>query len=88
MTEETQSIDNTMDNKSNQISENARKEYLSKVKDTKEQIKQMGTEAAQKTKQIIDEVGDYVKENPQKASLISFGMGVGLGVLLGWLTKK
>ena len=94
MLEEGQSVNTTEESvnlnedKSAEISENARKEYLSRVKDTKEQVKQMGTETIHKTKQVIDEIGDYIKENPQKSSLISLGVGVGLGILLGWATKR
>lgn len=70
------------------INKKAREHYLEQVSDFKEKIKQISDEAGTKAKQVVDRVGEYINENPQKATLIGVGVGLGLGVLLGVLLKK
>jgi len=73
---------------SKNITKKARENYLEQVSDFKEKMKQIGDEAGQKAKQVVDRVGEYINENPQKAALIGLGVGIGLGVLLGVLLKR
>jgi len=61
---------------------------LEQVSDFKEKIKQMGDEAGQKARQVVDRAGDYITENPQKSALIGLGIGLGLGVLVGYLLRR
>jgi ElaB protein len=73
---------------SKNITKKARENYLEQISDFKEKMKQIGDEAGQKAKQVVDRVGEYINENPQKAALIGLGVGIGLGVLLGVLLKR
>lgn len=73
---------------SENIKKRARENYLEQVSDISEKIKQFGDEAGVKAKQVIDKVGDYITQNPQKATLIGVGIGVGLGVLVGLLARR
>lgn len=70
------------------INQKARANYLEQVSDIKERVKQIGEEASTKAKQIVDRVGEYINENPQKSALIGLGIGVGLGIILGLLIRK
>lgn len=70
------------------VNERAREKYLEHVSDIKERIKQFGGEAGEKAKQIIDNAGEYIKENPQKSALIGLSVGVGIGVLIGMLIRR
>lgn len=70
------------------IEERAREKYLEQVSDIKERIKQIGGEAGEKAKQIIDNTGEYIKENPQKSALIGLSVGIGIGVLIGLLIRR
>jgi ElaB protein len=73
---------------SKNINKRAREHYLEQVSDFSEKIKQIGDNASTKAKQVIDKVGEYVTENPQKSALIGIGIGLGLGLLLGLLIQK
>lgn len=75
-------------NKAKKITGKAREEYLEHVSDLKEKLKQVTGETSEKAKQIIDQTGTYIKENPQKATLISLGVGVGLGLVIGLLLRR
>lgn len=70
------------------INQKARANYLEQVSDIKERVKQIGDEASVKAKQIVDRVGAYINENPQKSALIGLGLGIGLGVVLGLLVRR
>lgn len=70
------------------INQKARANYLEQVSDIKERVKQIGDEASQKAKQVVDRVGEYINQNPQKAALIGLGIGVGLGLVLGLLVRR
>jgi len=70
------------------IKERAREKYLEQISDIKERIKQIGGEAGEKAKQILDNTGEYIKENPQKSALIGLSIGIGIGVLLGMLIRR
>lgn len=70
------------------IKDRAREKYLEQVSDLKERIKQFGGEAGEKAKQVIDNAGEYIKENPQKSALIGLSVGVGLGILIGMLIRR
>ena len=61
---------------------------MEQVSDISEKIKHFGDEAGEKAKQVIDNVGDYITKNPQKATLIGVGIGVGLGVLVGLIVRR
>ncbi|EMG11224.1 hypothetical protein LEP1GSC151_5524 [Leptospira interrogans serovar Grippotyphosa str. LT2186] len=58
------------------------------VSDFKEKIKQISGDTSERAKQIIDETGAYIKENPQKAALIGLGVGLGIGLLVGMLIRR
>ena len=73
---------------SENIKKRARENYLEQVSDISEKIKHFGDEAGVKAKQVIDNVGEYITKNPQKATLIGVGIGVGLGVLVGLLVRR
>ncbi|MBP7281073.1 MAG: hypothetical protein KBA66_05820 [Leptospiraceae bacterium] len=73
---------------SENIKKRARENYLEQVSDISEKIKHFGDEAGVKAKQVIDNVGEYITKNPQKATLIGVGVGVGLGVLVGLLVRR
>lgn len=73
---------------SENIKKRARENYLEQVSDISEKIKHFGDEAGVKAKQVIDNVGEYITKNPQKATLIGIGIGVGIGVLVGLLARR
>ncbi|HRG46518.1 MAG: DUF883 family protein [Leptospiraceae bacterium] len=73
---------------SENIKKRARENYLEQVSDISEKIKHFGDEAGVKAKQVIDNVGEYITKNPQKATLIGIGIGVGVGVLVGLLARR
>jgi ElaB protein len=73
---------------SKNINKRAREHYLEQVSDISEKIKQIGDNAGTKAKQVIDEAGEYISNNPQKSTLIGLGIGLGLGVLLGVLLRR
>jgi ElaB protein len=73
---------------SKNIKKRARENYLEQVSDIKEKIKHYGDEAGVKAKEVIDNVGDYISKNPQKATLIGIGLGVGVGLLVGLLVRR
>ncbi|MDX1961286.1 MAG: hypothetical protein SFU98_22145 [Leptospiraceae bacterium] len=73
---------------SKNINKRARENYLEQVSDFSERIKQFGDDAGTKAKQVVDKVGEYITENPQKSALIGLGVGVGLGLLLGALLSR
>lgn len=70
------------------INQKARANYLEQVSDIKERMKQFGDEAGEKAKQVVDKVGEYINQNPQKATLIGLGIGLGLGLALGLLLRR
>ncbi|MFN3605062.1 MAG: hypothetical protein ACK4UJ_10165 [Leptonema sp. (in: bacteria)] len=37
--------------------------------------------------EFIDSLGRYIKENPQRASIIAASLGLGLGLILGLLIR-
>jgi len=37
--------------------------------------------------EFFDSMAEYIKENPQKSSLIAGGVGLGLGVIIGLLIR-
>ncbi|EPG72663.1 PF05957 family protein [Leptospira broomii serovar Hurstbridge str. 5399] len=74
--------------KAKKITGKAREEYLEHVSDLKERLKQVTGETSERAKQIIDQTGVYIKENPQKATLIGLGVGVGLGLIIGLLIRR
>ncbi|NBU96932.1 MAG: hypothetical protein EBS19_01760 [Spirochaetia bacterium] len=51
---------------SKNINKRAREHYLEQVSDISEKIKQIGDNAGTKAKQVIDEAGEYISNNPQK----------------------
>lgn len=69
------------------IKKRARENYLEQVSDISEKIKLIGDNAGEKAKQVIDNMGDYISKNPQKATLIGLGVGVGVGLVLGLLMR-
>jgi ElaB protein len=73
---------------SKNISKRAREHYLEQVSDFKEKIKQIGDDAGIKAKQVIDQAGEYISQNPQKSALIGLGIGLGAGILLGLLSRR
>ena len=73
---------------SKNINKRARVNYLEQVSDISEKLKHYGSEASTKAKEVIDNVGEYIKENPQKATLFGLGVGLGLGVVIGMLIKR
>jgi|LauGreSBDMM110SN_4_FD.fasta_scaffold151851_2 ElaB protein len=73
---------------SKNISKRAREQYLEQVSDFKEKIKQIGDDAGIKAKQVIDQAGEYISQNPQKSALIGLGIGLGAGILLGLLSRR
>ncbi len=39
-------------------------------------------------KEFLDSVGLYIKENPQRSAIIAVLTGLGLGILLGRISKR
>ncbi|EKO15213.1 DUF883 family protein [Leptospira kirschneri] len=78
----------SLKDKAKKITGKAREEYLEHVSDFKEKIKQISGDTSERAKQIIDETGAYIKENPQKAALIGLGVGLGIGLLVGMLIRR
>ncbi|MBL8018814.1 MAG: hypothetical protein JNM27_04035 [Leptospirales bacterium] len=39
-------------------------------------------------RELLDSVGLYIKENPQRAAVIAILSGIGLGFLFGRITKR
>ncbi|PJZ70769.1 hypothetical protein CH373_07590 [Leptospira perolatii] len=78
----------SLKDKAKKITGKARDEYLEHVSDLKEKLKKVTGETSEKAKQIIDQTGVYIKENPQKATLIGLGVGVGIGILIGMLIRR
>jgi ElaB protein len=73
---------------SKNINKRARENYLEQVSDFSEKMKQIGDEAGNKAKQVVDKVGEYITQNPQKSALIGVGIGVSIGVLIGTLLRR
>ncbi len=78
----------TYEKKAKEIEARAKEKYMEQVSDIKQKFGKVGEEATLKAREVIDNVGNYVKENPQKAAIIGFSAGLGLGLALGWLFKK
>ncbi|TGL61875.1 DUF883 family protein [Leptospira ognonensis] len=74
--------------KAKEIERIAREKYMEQVSDIKQKFGKVSEDATLKAKEVIDNVGNYVKENPQKAAVIGFGVGLGLGLALGWFFKR
>ncbi|EOQ87098.1 PF05957 family protein [Leptospira yanagawae serovar Saopaulo str. Sao Paulo = ATCC 700523] len=74
--------------KAKEIEQRAKEKYMEQVSDIKQKLGKASEEASIRAKEVIDNVGNYVKENPQKAAVIGFGVGLGLGLALGWFFKK
>ncbi len=74
--------------KAKEIERRAKEKYMEQVSDIKQKLSRASEEASVRAKEVIDNVGTYVKENPQKAAVIGFGVGLGLGLALGWFFKK
>ncbi|TGM71899.1 DUF883 family protein [Leptospira levettii] len=74
--------------KAKEIEQRAKEKYMEQVSDIKQKLGKAREEASIRAKEVIDNVGSYVKENPQKAAVIGFGVGLGLGLALGWFFKK
>lgn len=73
---------------SKKINKRARSNYLEQVSDVQEKIKQIGGDASDRAKQVIDQLGEYIKNNPQRATLLGLGIGVSLGVAIGVLIRR
>lgn len=78
----------TLSQESKNIKKRAREHYLEQVSDISEKIKHIGDEASIKAKEVIDNVGEYITKNPQKATLIGVSVGIGVGLLLGLLVRR
>ncbi|BDA80696.1 hypothetical protein LPTSP3_g36260 [Leptospira kobayashii] len=74
--------------KAKEIERRAKEKYMEQVSDIKQKLGKASEEASIRAKEVIDNVGTYVKENPQKAAVIGFSVGLGLGLALGWFFKK
>lgn len=74
--------------KAKEIERRAKEKYMEQVSDIKQKLGKASEEATIRAKEVIDTVGNYVKENPQKAAVMGFGLGLGLGLALGWFFKK
>ncbi|EMY59695.1 hypothetical protein [Leptospira terpstrae] len=74
--------------KAKEIEQRAKEKYMEQVSDIKQKLGKASEEASIKAKEVIDTVGTYVKDNPQKAAVIGFSVGLGLGLALGWFFKK
>lgn len=79
---------NSLTEEAKNIKKRARENYLEQVSDISEKIKLLGDNAGEKAKQVIDNMGEYISKNPQKATLIGLGLGVGVGLILGLLIKS
>lgn len=77
-----------LEQESKRINKRARDNYLEQVSDIKERIKQLGDDAGQRARQVVDKAGEYISENPQKSALIGIGIGVGIGFILGYLLRR
>jgi len=40
------------------------------------------------SKEFLDSVGLYIKENPQRSAMIAILTGIGLGIVLGRISKR
>ncbi|ASP43269.1 hypothetical protein AMR47_21370 [Leptospira interrogans] len=78
----------SLKDKAKKITGKAREEYLEHVSDFKEKIKQISGDTSERAKQIIDETGAYIKENPQKAAMIGLGVRHGIGLLVRMLIRR
>jgi ElaB/YqjD/DUF883 family membrane-anchored ribosome-binding protein len=57
--------------------------------DTAQDFKRVAKKARYATTDFLDEVAIAVKREPLKSTGIAFGVGIGVGVLAGWLgTRK
>ncbi|MCZ8155600.1 MAG: hypothetical protein O9264_05750 [Leptospira sp.] len=74
--------------KAKEIERIAKEKYMEQVSDIKQKFGKVSEDATLKAKEVIDTVGTYVKENPQKAAVIGFGVGLGLGMAIGWFFKR
>jgi ElaB protein len=78
----------TLQEESKNIKKRARENYLEQVSDISEKIKQIGDNAGEKAKQVLDNMSEYIEKNPQKATLVGLGVGLGVGVVLGMLLRS
>ncbi len=56
-----------------------------------ESIENMREKAAvyqQGAEELIDSLGAYIKENPQRSAVIAAGVGIGMGVIVGLLLRN
>ena len=61
------------------IKERAGEEY--------QHLKEKAAVYGEGAQEFIDAVGQYIKENPQRAALIAASAGLGMGLLLGLLIR-
>jgi len=74
--------------KAKEIESVAKEKYMEQVSDIKQKLGKVSEEAGLRAKEVIDTVGTYVKENPQKAAVVGFSLGLGIGIALGWMFKR
>jgi ElaB protein len=74
--------------KAKEINRRAREKYLEQITDVKEKLKLVSDDAGTKAKDAIDKMSIYATENPQKAALITLGVGFGLGLLVGSFLRR
>lgn len=74
--------------KAKEIESIAKEKYMEQVSDIKQKLGKVSEEAGLRAKEVIDTVGTYVKENPQKAAVVGFSLGLGIGIALGWMFKR
>ncbi len=60
----------------------------SKVGEEWDQVKEKMHVYQEGAEEFIDSVGRYIKENPQRATIIAASIGLGVGLILGLLIRS
>ena len=50
--------------------------------------KLLGGEASVRAKELVEHVDEYIEENPKKAALWGFGIGVGVGLVISAILRR
>ncbi|MCE9599132.1 MAG: hypothetical protein K8S54_14310 [Spirochaetia bacterium] len=63
-------------------------QFAGKARDGLNRLNESTAAYQEGARELLDSVGLYIKENPQRAAMIAILSGIGFGFLLGRITKR